>query len=45
MLLKFFAVWLIADGIASMILVIDKHWKWQLARFIRTGIGVCLLFL
>ena len=36
-------LWLVADGIFSMVLVIDKHWKWQLARLIRTGIGVILI--
>ena len=44
MLHKFFGLVLILDGVLSLFLPMDKHWKWQLGRLIRIGIGGCLLF-
>jgi len=45
MLKIFLGLWLILDGFFSMILVVDKHWKWQLARLIRIGIGIVVIMM
>jgi len=42
MLFKFLGIYLILDGFFSMILVIDKHWKWQLARLLRMFVGLII---
>lgn len=43
MLHKIFGIVLIVDGISSLILPIDKHWRWQVGRCIRIFIGIMLI--
>jgi len=43
-LLKFLGLWLMTDGFLSLILVVDKHWKWQMARIFRIFIGLVIFF-
>ena len=45
MIFKIFGIILIIDGILSLFLPLDKHWKWQIGRIIRILIGICLLFI
>jgi len=45
MLYKMLGVWLMADGIASLLLVADKKVLWQLARLIRVGVGIAVFMI
>jgi len=38
-------IYLVLDGLFSLIFVSDKNWKWQIARILRILVGLVIGFL